>query len=282
MTHFKHLIAAAAGIALLATAGTASAAPTPFTLNPSLSNPALSNAGPFTADTLIFSQYTNIDITSSGGPGTFAEKGILRVANFQNNGAVVLPPGFAGTTGANPYGLYLSFTGTGTINGVGPGAQGSFTSLSVSLVGDVGNDNGNLTVSSAGAAFSGNTGNDVVLATGNLVTGTVGLTANSQGGTGASPVLPSAFALVQFTDAPGAGGFFVVPTTMQFNLDTAFTNDSSVTTYATTGTGVNLQIRAGAGNGNITAVPAAVPEPASLALIGAGLAAVSVIRRRRA
>ena len=112
----------------------------------------------------------------------------------------------------------------------------------------------------------------------------MGLSANPASPTdpAASPVLPSAFALVRFTDAASAGGFFVVPATMQFNLDSAFTNNSQVTSFSTTATGVNLQIRGGGGNGTITAQATPVPEPASLALIGAGLAAVGVLRRRRA
>ena len=150
---------------MLTTAGTAVASPaSPFTFNPSLSAPALSNAGAFTADNLIFSQYSSININTT--TGTFNESGILRVANFQTNGSALTPPGFAGSMGANPYGLYLTFTATGSINGAGPGATGTFSTLSVNLVGDTGNDNGPIVVNAAGASFASGTSNDVLLATG--------------------------------------------------------------------------------------------------------------------
>ena len=130
------------GLCVLVGSGAAAMAD-PFTFNPSASAPALSSAGPFTADNIIFSQYSDINIAANG---TFNESGILRVANFQSNGAALLPPGFAGTAGATPYSLYFTFSGTGTINGVAAGSTGTFTSLTANIFGDVGNDNGSINV----------------------------------------------------------------------------------------------------------------------------------------
>ena len=277
MSILKYALAATTGLALLATAGAATAAP--FTFNPSLSNPALSNGGFFTADDIIFSQYSSINIANNG---SFTESGVLRVANFQFNGAPLLPNGYNSTGSATAYSLYITFIGTGTSSGANPGATGVFTTLTANLYGDLGNNNGALVVNQSGATFANGTAGDPLLATGALQSGTVSLGQNPNP-LGSSPVLPSAFVLVNFTDTqPGAGGFFVNPSTLQFNLNSSFTNSDSVTTLVTTTTGIDLQVRGGGGNGTITAIASPVPEPMSLALLGAGLAAVGLVRRRRA
>jgi hypothetical protein len=94
---------------------------------------------------------------------------VMPVTGFENNGQSVTPSGFD-----KEYGLYLTIDASGVLGT--NGAPNLYTSLNVTLWADPKNDVG--TASSTvegGATFSGNTANDIVLATGTMVSATMSL-----------------------------------------------------------------------------------------------------------
>jgi hypothetical protein len=90
----------------------------------------------------------------------------MPVTGFENNGHSVTPPGFD-----SKYGMYLTIDASGFLNTGGPPA---YTSIDVTLWADPKNDAGTASSTVAnGATFSGNTANDIVLATGTMVSGSM-------------------------------------------------------------------------------------------------------------
>jgi hypothetical protein len=93
---------------------------------------------------------------------------LMPVTGLENNGRSVTLPGFD-----KEFGLYLTIDASGIVGQTTPTPIASkFTSIDVTLWADPRNDAG--TASSTvenGAAFSGNTANDIVLATGTMVSG---------------------------------------------------------------------------------------------------------------
>jgi hypothetical protein len=93
---------------------------------------------------------------------------LMPVTDFEYNGQPVTPPGFD-----KEYGLYLTLDGTNIGH---PDGSVDFTSLNVTLWADPGNDAGTPSVSeTSDPAFTNGTANDIVLATGTLVSGSMSL-----------------------------------------------------------------------------------------------------------
>ena len=99
---------------------------------------------------------------------SFALQWLMPVTGLQDNGQPVMPPGFE-----KNYGLYLTVDASGILGQTTPTPVAEqFTSINVTLWADPKNDAG--TASSTvenGASFSGPTSDDIVLATGTMVSG---------------------------------------------------------------------------------------------------------------
>ena len=251
----------AVAIAMAAVSVGASAALSPFTLNPT---GAGLTGTPFTADNVLISDFSTVTF---GAGGTFSDTGYLPVSGLQIGGLPVMATGLNST-----YGLYIKFTGAGTQTAVNPAlnpAFGSFSSLTYTLYGYNG-----------GPASFGFTGNmptttapaGVALASGSLNYGSVSSVPTGDGKT----FTPSANANLSFNVAAGQNAFFTAPSPF-FNLAlTAFTN----TTTEVEAFDGGFRIRQGGGSFNFTSTPA-VPEPQTYAMLLGGLAAVGFVARRR-
>ena len=116
-------------------------------------------------DTLDTSTYLHSVVQPNN---SFALEWLMPVTGLQDNGQPVTPPGFD-----NNYGLYLTIDASGILGQTTPTPiAAQFTSINVTLWADPRNDAG--TASSTvenGAAFSGPMSNDIVLATGTMVSG---------------------------------------------------------------------------------------------------------------
>ena len=252
----------AVAIAMAAVSAGASAALSPFTLNPGAASPGLTGAS-FTADNALISDYSAVTF---GAGGSFTDTGYLSVSAFQLGGSTFTPTGLNST-----YGLYIKFSGSGTQTAGDPRlvpAFGSFSSLTYTLYGYNG---------PASFGFSGNTPTTtapagVALASGSLINGSVSSIPTGDGLT----FTPSANAKLSFNVAAGEGAFFAAPSPFYNLALTAFTNTTSEVEAFDGG----FRIRQGGGSFNFTSTPP-VPEPQTYAMLLGGLAAIGFVARRR-
>lgn len=250
-----------AGAAFLSVSMAASAQALPqFTFDPSAVG--LSGAA-FTADNIIISNYSTATLTPNlSGGADFTETGVLPVSAFQLGSNFVVPGGLN-----TSYGLYFGFDGAGTQSTptLEAGTIGSFDTLTFTLYGH--GISGAITYLPTNTTPTGAT--DVIaLATGTLIDGGVGATEVN------GVAVPNANTLLTFTPTAAGADFFVDPNPFYQAVFSAFTNNPSQIEVTSSG----FVITQGGGSANF--LTTATPEPASMALLGAGLLGLGFLRRR--
>jgi hypothetical protein len=252
-------------------------------------------AGPGATDIVDANNYNISNFDSSvinTSTGNFSENGFLNITNFLNGGSTVTSLGLGTGIPALSipgYSLYLAFNGTGNTAPLptvtGNTANGTFTTLNYELIGT---PNGAPPLSfsvSGGVASVSDPGPDQILGYGALVAGTGFLsTTKTSGG-----FSPSANADLTFTECGAVltgpctaneSAFFLSPLA-GLDLQTGNFSATDTVTSLTVVNPTTSDLDIDGGGGNLTFI-SSVPEPASLAVIGAGLVGLAgAIRRRR-
>ena len=262
-------VSIAVAVAAFCAATPAMAGVVTFRWDPTGALPALSGPGSaFTADNIETKNYLYA-VQPPGGVGPFPELFTMRVQQFDQSGAAVSTPGLNGTAGAaGSYGLYFNIMANfERIAGVN-----TFHSLDIALMADPGNNDGALSSTPSGLSFA-NTGatgaaDDFALATGSLLSAQLQLDANGT---------RHAHFVETFKSATGEAGFFSTPLSQFAVIEEFLTTPSSTFSTSPGPGGSTIQMV----NGGDGAIDLRVPEPASLMLMGGGLAAFALVRRRR-
>jgi hypothetical protein len=237
---------------------------------PAFADPVTINqpvGSPLTASFIDFSYVALVNQTATAGTGTFNEQGAGFFGSYRGPTLADVVPG----SGLNStYKLYAAYTGSGTVaptTGTPGGTTATFTNFNLRLFLDPGM-NTTITASPVGTpggtvSIGGTTSDDV------LVGQSTGLIA---GQAHAFSGLANGDFNVQVNFTP-VGGFLSGPLTIQF------ADFNGVNTSLQGFSMGNFTSGRVDGSGNVSFT--AVPEPATLLLIGSGLAAMGWIRRKQ-
>lgn len=275
MISTKNLRTIVAGAIVTLAASAAQAAPV-FTVDPT-SNGVSTPATSFQADSMTGGSSARIVYTGNGtSTYTYTGTGYIDYTAFQLTGEGGLS---AKTTGLNyDYGLYATFTQTFSCTGfLGTGSSCTVTSIKLSLFEDV-NDKNKYTAATVNSDYAiSSTGTQVLLGTvDEIVSGAAGI--DSLGG-----AFQNVNTNFELTDE--GKDFFISPNPFYSFAYSAFNNTSTGlscngdTTLAANGCAG--QFTAFAINQESGITDFNVPEPASVAIFGAGLMGLAVLRRRR-